>query len=100
MTWFSKNLIDQDDATEKLAAIRQQEESVKKKLDAVVPEPEQSSIDLDEIVRSVRDCPDDILSRREILRSIVDRVYAKRTDTWKNWRMPKEFEIKIVFKEK
>jgi site-specific DNA recombinase len=101
MTWFSKNLIDQDEATEKLAAIRQQEDSIKKKLSAVaIQEPEPEPIDLDGIVRAIRDCPDDVLSRREILRSIVDRVYAKRTDTNKQWRLPKSFQIKIVFKQK
>ena len=99
MTWFSKNLIEQDEATEKLASIRQQEEAIKKKLSAAVnPASEPESIDLAGIVRAIKDCPDDVLSRREILRSIVDRVYAKRTDTNRQWRLPKQFEVKIVFK--
>ncbi len=101
MTWFSKNLIEQEEATERLAAIRQQEEAIKKKMVVTTPEePEQKPLDLDEIVRSIKECPDDILSRRAILRSIVDKVYAKRTDTGKHWRLPKDFSIKIVFKEK
>ena len=95
LSWFSQSLIEQSEATAKLQAIKGREDALKEKLEEPPEEPE-PYYDVEKIVKSVRSCPVDFESKRKLLLSIVDKVYAIRTD--KNTFAPVRINIRIFFK--
>lgn len=100
MQWYSKNLIEQSEATEKLQSIRQQEEALKEKLATVkdTDGEERKTLDAEDICREVRECAADYESRRRVLRAVVDKVYAYRTDKSTSLKIPYKISIRIIFK--
>lgn len=82
MGWFSKSFITQEDATKKLSKLKSEEEKLLAKLERLPKdEPERSPSELEKICSAVASCPDDFLSRRRVVQSIIESVALERTDT-------------------
>ena len=93
LSWFSNGLIEQKEATEKLQGIKEQEEELKRKLKEEVQKEKPTVFDIDGIYKEVNSCPVDFESKRKLLLSIIDKVYAARKND-----LMLDFSIQIVFK--
>ena len=96
MSWYSQNLISQEDATDKLQSIKQQEGELKKKLSNSPKE--ETVLSASDICQRVQSCGADFESKRNVVLSIVDKVYAMRMDTKRSTQIPLEIKLRIVFK--
>jgi site-specific DNA recombinase len=95
MTWFSKQLLTHDEATERLEAIKKAETKLLKEN---VPSPSQSpQMDYQKACEAVMNCDVSTESRRNIVLKLIDRVEIMRTDNAvgiKNYKL----SINIHFK--
>lgn len=96
MGWFSQSLLSQDEATDKLSALKAQEERLQKALLQLAPAPHAAPLDLGAVCQAVQECPPDIASRRQIVLAVVDRAYILRCDN--NYGHRYNLEIRILFK--
>ena len=81
MEWFTNSFITQEDATKKLSKLKAEEEKLLAKLERLPGEPEKrSASDLEKICAAVASCPQDLLSRRRTIQSIIESVEMERTD--------------------
>ncbi|MBQ7499084.1 MAG: recombinase family protein [Selenomonas sp.] len=85
MEWFSKSFITQEDATKKLSKLKSEEEKLLSKLERLPKEEPKrhSPAELERICSAVASCPQDFLSRRRVIQSLIDSVVFERTDTKK-----------------
>lgn len=97
MTWFSQSLIGQTEATEKLQALKSEEEKLQAELAAVENTQDTSkSLDVNDICEVVKNCPDDKPAKRKVMLAIIDRVDIARLDN--NYGHNYDLDLKILFK--
>jgi uncharacterized small protein (DUF1192 family) len=97
MTWFSQSLLDQTEATEKLQALKAEEEKLQAELAAMENTQDTSkSLDVNDICEVVKNCPDDKPAKRKVMLAIIDRVDIARLDN--NYGHNYDLDLKISFK--
>lgn len=79
MQWFSQGLLTQEQATQKLASLKNEETRLSAKLFESVPE-HTPQIDLKGIVNAVKNCPLDTSSKRAVVLQNIDKIFFIRTD--------------------
>ena len=98
MSWFSSSLIDQSEATERLASLKAEESRLQSELasleSSACERPER--IEPADISAAVLACPSDIAARRRVVLAVVERVYLARRDHNYGHKYLCDFEI--VFK--
>ena len=97
MNWFSSGLLSQEQATQKLSALKSEETKLSVKLAETTPE-HKPDIDLKEIVNKIKNCPLDVESKRAVVLQYIDKVYFVRTDSThgkKNKAYRVEFNIQF-----
>ena len=95
MEWFSQGLLTQEQATQKLASLKNEETKLSAKLVESIPN-HTPQIDLKGIVDAVKNCPLDTSSKRAVVLQNIDKVFFIRTDKThgkKNKAYRVEFEI-------
>ena len=95
MEWFSQGLLTQEQATQKLTSLKNEETKLSAKLVETVPE-HVPQINLTEIVNAVKNCPLDTSSKRAVVLQNIDKVFFIRTDKThgkKNKAYRVEFDI-------
>ena len=93
LSWFSNNLIEQKEATEKLQVIKQKEEELKKQLAKEATKEPPTVFNIDKIFKEVHSCRNDFESKRKLALSIIDKVYAERIGD-----IPPKFSVQISIK--
>lgn len=99
MSWFSQALIGQQEATEKLQALKAEESTLQAELAAseasqgVSPD---NALDVKDICEVVRNCPADKHAKRRVLLAIIDRIDIARLDN--NYGHKYDLDINIIFK--
>lgn len=84
MDWFAKSFITQEDATKRLSKLKAEEEKLSSELARLPSEGKsRSPAELEQICSAVASCPQDFLSRRRVVQSVVESVALERTDTKK-----------------
>lgn len=98
MTWFSKSLLTQSEATERLLEIKSDEKKIAAAISALEKNDprEYEAATPDEICEAVSSCPDSIEAKRRIVLAVVDRVDVIRRDY--NYGHKYILDFKIVFK--
>ena len=98
MGWFSDGLLSQEQATQKLAALKAEETKLNAKI--VESDPQHvPEIDLPEIVDKIKNCPLDVESKRAVILEYIDKVYFVRTDSsYGKKHKAYRVEFNIVFK--
>ena len=98
MGWFSDGLLSQEQATQKLAALKAEETKLNAKI--VESDPQHvPEIDLPEIVDKIKNCPLDVESKRAVILEYIDKVYFVRTDSsYGKKKKTYRVEFNIVFK--
>ena len=82
MEWFSKSFITQEDATKRLSKLKMEEARLSSDLARIPTEgKKRSPAELEKICAAVASCPNDFLSRRRVIQSIIESVAMERTDT-------------------
>ena len=94
MSWFSKSLLSQEDVTEKLSALKQEETKLQNELEVLgnTAQGAKDRLEPADIVQVIKDCPDTIEARRRVIMAVVDRVNIIRPDKKYN------LDIEIIFK--
>jgi hypothetical protein len=95
MAWFSQQLLTHEEATERLEALREAEEKLLK--ENISTEAPALQRDLQAIVKAVATCEDSSIVRREVVKSIIDKVILTRTDN-KLGRENYALDIQIIFR--
>ena len=95
MAWFSQQLLTHEEATERLEALREAEDKLLK--ENISTEAPALQRDLQAIVEAVSTCEDSSIVRREVVKSIIDKVILTRTDN-KLGRENYALDIQIIFR--
>ncbi len=98
MNWFSDGLLSQEQATQKLTALKNEETKLAAKIVEADPQhvPE---INLQDIVEKIKNCPLDVASKRAVVLQYIEKVYFTRTDSsYKKKEKAYRVEFNIVFK--
>ena len=83
MKWFSTSLLSQDEATEKLTALKQEESQLKEELAsmaAVAPANAPKKLSPSDICTMIKNCPATAQARRKAIMTTIERVNILRTD--------------------
>jgi ATPase subunit of ABC transporter with duplicated ATPase domains len=95
MAWFSQQLLTHEEASERLESLKKAEESLmKENIPTTTPKPQRS---LQAIVDAVSTCEDSLPVKRELVKSLIDKVILTRTDKSVG-RKKYELAIQIVFR--
>lgn len=97
MKWFNESLLTEEEASKRLAELKENELIIRRKMDNLPPPKKEISLNAAAICAIVKKCPATPEARRAVLLQIIDKVYIKRTD--KSYKHHYKLEFHIIFKE-
>lgn len=98
MTWFSQSLIEQSDATEKLATLKKEETQLQAELSALEKSADAQGDDKivpADICSAVMNCPATYEARRRVVLAVIDKVAVNRRDLNYGLKYIMDFDIRF-----
>lgn len=96
MTWFSNQLLSNDEATARLKELKEQEEKLLR--ESVKTPPKTQHLDTEFICKTVLSCDDSPESRRAVVKQVIDKVVFQRLDKGQGYKSYK-LDITLYFRQ-